>query len=594
MIINEGIGNVVIVDDDRTILKMSGTILREAGMNVTLLTSGKELLEYLGEGNDTDLILLDILMPDMDGFETLEAVRELEKENSGKEEVPVIFLTGDDDKAAESRGLSMGATDFIRKPFDADVLLHRVENVIANQKQIRRLSEEIQTDPLTGLLNKTSTNNRMTQICRTDSGILMVIDIDNFKPVNDIYGHDSGDKVLTAFADLLREGFRSEDLIGRIGGDEFVIFLVNADKECIVADCTRQLNDKLLKEAYRLLGQDMNIPIGVSVGAAVLTGGTEYSELFKRADKELLSVKQSGKHGYRIWRGDKDDLSPAPYEENNLLKLRMILDERTTSNHALWLAQEDFGNIYRYMLRYFKRYHEKASRVFFSVTPKDPDIVEEDLGSIMDKFGLVIRDTLRNSDIMMKCDSSHFLLLLPMAGGEDIDKVLERLQCTWDLQEESKRVDIKCEKEVVTYENEDDTAGGEDDIPWILVVDDSISTLRTAGRLLSEDGMKVTCINSGHALLKRIEKGEKPDLILLDIMMPGLDGFETLRRLRSIERYRTEIPVIFLTGTDSRESEQEGLSLGAVDFVKKPFAPGALVIRVRRALEVARIKNRRR
>ena len=125
-------------------------------------------------------------------------------------------------------------------------------------------------------------------------------------------------------------------------------------------------------------------------------------------------------------------------------------------------------------------------------------------------------------------------------------------------------------------------------------MDDSISTLRTAGQLLSDDGMKVTCINSGEALLKRIEKGERPDLILLDIMMPKLDGFETLRRLRSTERYGKEIPVIFLTGSDSRESEQEALSLGAVDFVKKPFAPGALVIRVRRALEFARIKNKRK
>ncbi len=594
MIINEGIGHVVIVDDDRTILKMSGMILRDAGMNVSLISSGRELLSYLREGDEADLILLDILMPDMDGFETLEALRRFEKETGREDEIPVIFLTGDDDSAAESRGLSMGATDFIRKPFDADVLLHRIENVISNKKQIKKLSEETHTDPLTGLLNKTSTNTRMTEICKTDTGILMVIDIDNFKPVNDIYGHDTGDKVLSSFADILREGFRTEDLIGRIGGDEFLIFLMNADKESIVADCTRQLNDKLLKEAYRLLGQDMNIPIGVSVGAAILTGGTEYATLFRRADKELLGVKQSGKHGYRIWHGEKDDLMSAPYEENNLLKLRMILDERTTSSHALWLAQEDFGNIYRYMIRYFKRYHEKASRVFFSVMPKDPDIMEEDLDSIMDKFGQVIRNTLRNSDIMMKCDSSHFLLLLPMAGGDDIDKVLDRLQLTWELEKESEIVDIKCEKEVVTFEDDMDSTTGEDDVPWILVVDDSISTLRTAGRLLSDDGMKVTCINSGQALLKRIEKGERPDLILLDIMMPELDGFETLRRLRSIERYRTEIPVIFLTGTDSRESEQEGLALGAVDFVKKPFAPGALVIRVRRALEVARIKNRRR
>ncbi|MCR5178208.1 MAG: response regulator [Lachnospiraceae bacterium] len=594
MITNDGIRHVVVVDDDRTIQKMAGTLLRDAGMRVTPIASGREMLSYLRAGNDADLILLDILMPEMDGFETLSALREFERENDERDEIPVIFLTGDDDKAAEAKGFSMGATDFIRKPFDADVLLHRVDNVISSNKQIKKLSEENQTDPLTGLLNKTSTNRRLEEICKTDTGILLVIDLDNFKPVNDIYGHDMGDKILSTFSDLLKEGFRSEDILGRIGGDEFLVFMRNAESESIVADCTRQLNDELLKEAYRILGKDMSIPLGVSVGAACLTGPTDYGILFKRADRELLAVKQAGKHGYRISRGDSDDQAPVPYEENNLLKLRMILDERNTGNHALWLGQEDFGNIYRYMLRYFRRYGEKAYRVFFSVMPKNPDVLEDELEDIMERFGQVISDTLRNSDIMMKCDSSHFLLLLPTVTEGDIDSVIERIHSSWEKQEVSGTVDVRCEKEAIGLEDERSIEATREDVPWILVVDDSISTLRTAGRLLSDEGMKVTCINSGEALLRRIEKGEKPDLILLDIMMPGLDGFETLRRLRDVERYGKETPVIFLTGTESRESEQEALSLGAVDFVKKPFEPGALVIRVRRALEISRIKNRRR
>lgn len=119
---------VVVVDDDAIILKQANLILTEAGFKVTCLKSGKLLLDYIAK-NQVDILLLDIRMPDMDGFETIRALREWEKENS-LETVPVIYLTANDDLDSEAKGLSLGAMDFIRKPFSSEALKIRVRNLV--------------------------------------------------------------------------------------------------------------------------------------------------------------------------------------------------------------------------------------------------------------------------------------------------------------------------------------------------------------------------------------------------------------------------------------------------------------------------------
>ncbi len=125
---------------------------------------------------------------------------------------------------------------------------------------------------------------------------------------------------------------------------------------------------------------------------------------------------------------------------------------------------------------------------------------------------------------------------------------------------------------------------------WVLIVDDDVINLKMAGRILSKQNMRVTALRSGAALLEYV-KTNKPDLILLDIKMPGLDGFETLKRLRTQMDSKDEIPVIFLTADESQQSETIGLQLGAKDFIKKPFVPEVLVLRVRHTIELERLQR---
>ena len=128
---------------------------------------------------------------------------------------------------------------------------------------------------------------------------------------------------------------------------------------------------------------------------------------------------------------------------------------------------------------------------------------------------------------------------------------------------------------------------------WVLVVDDDIVNLKVAGRILSSNGMKVTALRSGNALLDFLEKIDAnnfPDLCLLDIKMPVMDGFETLKELRKSEKGK-ELPIIFLTANDTQEAETMGLSLGAMDFIKKPFVPEVLTLRVRHTIDLVRLQK---
>ena len=121
---------IVVVDDEPLSLTNAKNLLRANNMRTSCLRSGRELLDFV-EKHTPDLILLDVLMPEMDGFETYRALRQFEADE-GRPEIPVIFLTGEDNSEAERRGLKAGASDFIHKPFDEDILIKRINNTIFN------------------------------------------------------------------------------------------------------------------------------------------------------------------------------------------------------------------------------------------------------------------------------------------------------------------------------------------------------------------------------------------------------------------------------------------------------------------------------
>jgi len=281
-------GWIVVVDDDVINIKTAGNILSNNNMRVTGIRSGAALLDFIKD-NDPDLILLDIMMPDMDGYETFKRLRALEKE-LGRYETPVVFLTADSDIESEIKSLDVGASDFIRKPFIPEAFVKRIENILSNSERIKDLNAEAKADSLTRLMNRATVDKMIENAMRSRTGTLMMIDLDSFKLINDIYGHDGGDKILVAFSSILKSNMRSDDIVGRAGGDEFLAFITGHNEKSI-SGLTERFNAGILQKAKEFFGDDMKVPLGVSVGAVYSQAGDELSELYKMADEALYDVK---------------------------------------------------------------------------------------------------------------------------------------------------------------------------------------------------------------------------------------------------------------------------------------------------------------
>ena len=578
---------VIVVDDDTANLQMAGHILSKNNMRVTALKSGKLLLDYIKEKGTPDLILLDIKMPEMDGFETLNHLRSIEREK-GIGETPVIFLTADEDTSTESRGFDMGVSDYIRKPFNPEVLLRRIDNIVSMQKEMISLKNEAAIDKLTGFLNKAATSSQLTATCSASSGCLMMIDLDSFKLVNDIYGHEMGDKVLISFANIIRETVPEGSKCGRIGGDEFVAFCVGLDKEETVAQITKDINEKLIKSAKELMGEEMSIPLGASVGAVIVPRhGNDYNSLLKFADKSLYTVKKNGKHGYNMYSADSFSEDEMNVTELDIKSLSEILGERTVPNVALQLDSDAFSHVYRYVIRYIMRHHLGACKILFTLN-KSESGSDKDYKDCCDEFGNHVRKSLRKSDILMRNRYNQYFVLLTDIREDSINKVLGHIIDKWH--------DKYNDAIVITYETEFIGQEGEEPVvkreKKVVIVDDDNINLQVAGKVLSSGGIHVIALKSGQALLDYFEKPEvRADLILLDIKMSGMDGFETLVQLRQREGEAARIPVIFLTADESAEAESKGLQLGAMDFIKKPFVPEILLLRVSHLLELITLQK---
>ena len=580
----------MVVDDDMANLQMAGTILSKNNMRVTALKSGQAMLNYITEHGTPDLILLDIMMPEMDGFETLKNLRKLEK-SKGISETPVIFLTADDKTGTESKGFEVGVSDFIRKPFNPEVLLRRIDNVISMQKEMNSLKNEATIDKLTGFLNKAASNSRLSQVCLLGVGTLMMIDLDSFKLVNDLYGHEMGDKVLISFAKIIRETLPKGSTYGRIGGDEFVAFSAGTETEEDVAEITRILNEKLLASAREMMGEDMNIPLGTSVGAIFVPRfGNDYTSLLKLADKCLYVVKKNGKHGYSLYTtgalAEEESNSP----DMDIKGISEILAERNITNVALQLDMDAFTHVYRFANRYFIRNNINSCKVLFTLH-KPEEMHEENYHDFCDEFGNHIRENLRKSDLLTRSRFNQYYVIITDIREEFVDKVITEIIASW---KENRRnsPEITYEKEFIRNEG-DSTI---DKITAVIaVVDDDEMVLTATRNALTEFGVKVETFTDGESFMNYVNEVEKvPDLILLDVKMPGMDGFEVMNKIKEIGGDIGRVPVIFLTADTDDGTEQEGLNMGALDFIKKPIINEVLRVRVNHILELSILRKRYR
>ncbi len=431
---------ILIVDDEKISLRMTNHIL-STEYDTVCASSGREALEIIRE-NAPDLVLTDLRMPEIDGF----TLRTMVQDDMGSH-IPFMFMTADKKDETESKGFSIGALDYIRKPFRADVLLRRVANIFANLEQIKGLKEAVVTDPMTGLLNKTSSQEEIERLCKNEGGALMMVDLDNFKPVNDIYGHDMGDKVLIRFAEILCSAIRSSDIAGRMGGDEFIIFCKNINDEEVIATKAQYINEQTVLSAKKLMGEDMTIPIGVSIGCAFAPSeGKDFLTLFKKADKALYEVKQNGKHGYKVYSDIKSDKAEENQKSHALSASMMLMGERSPGKGAMLLPPEQFKIVYRFLSRVVSNYHYNVHILLYTVDVSNDN---ENTENILEGFINIVKSSLRVSDVITRYSKNQVMIVLLKADDSDISVVTDRIADNLDESELKDSCSISYEIDVI-------------------------------------------------------------------------------------------------------------------------------------------------
>lgn len=421
---------IVVVDDEAMSLTSARTLLASEDIKISCLPSGKSLLKFM-EKNDPDLILLDVMMPELDGFETFAALREQEKKLN-KPEIPIIFLTGESDHDTEQRGLKIGAADYIHKPFNKDILISRIKNTINKSKIIVNLTEDATKDKLTGLWNKAEGVARIRDILVNYSGALLTVDIDSFKLVNDLYGHDKGDQILKAFGSLAKTSTRDGDILCRIGGDEFLFFCCGLQGEAAVAGLTRRLNEQLAIRAQDILGADHGIPLGISTGAVMVPEyGTDYDALFKMADEAMYRTKHNGKHGYTVYTDQEASAEPDKSPEEELARITKIISERNPGREALILGTEAFSRIFHFVERLSASHGVRSLRLLFIVTP-EKSVDDCAFNEAVVSFGEVLKRVLGKSDMILQSKKNQYFVLIPMVQDADAGLVTDRIMTAWE------------------------------------------------------------------------------------------------------------------------------------------------------------------
>lgn len=429
--------HILVVDDDMMNLMLVKHALKDK-YEMKGVTSGEDALEAL-EKEIPDLVLLDIEMPGMDGREVARRMKEDER----LENIPIIYLTADADPQTEAECLQMGADDFIIKPFVPIVMTRRIGRILelrelrqALETQIEQKTKQIEdvtrisvTDALTGLFNRSYLERKIAELINEGhAGTLFIMDMDNFKKVNDTFGHIAGDKSLQLLAEVLRANTRKVDVIARLGGDEFVIFFVDMTNRDVAIEKARNIQNMFLEKFRSMynLGE-VSLSIGIAHSPE---DGRDFKTLYNNADKALYYIKNNGKSSYHFFDENREQATQVYNSAVDLSHVRDLLEGKLdTSKGAFQVAYEEFQKIYDHMLRCVSRKQQLVQTVLFTLSIKDDTAYEvEDMEYAMEKLQEAIKASLRAVDVGTQYSSRQYILNLMDADMANGTMVMERVK----------------------------------------------------------------------------------------------------------------------------------------------------------------------
>jgi len=288
--------SVLIVDDENSNI-IALTYILSPEYTVYAVKNGQSAIKA-AEKHLPDVVLLDIIMPEMDGYAVLAALKDSEK----TQHIPVIFITGLSNVDNEEKGLSLGASDYISKPFSSAIVKLRIQNQIKIINQMRAIEYLSMMDQLTGIANRRNFDQRLNaewgRAARDKNSIsIMMIDVDKFKIYNDTYGHQQGDVVLQTVAGVLTHTLkRTADFAARWGGEEFAILLpmTDIDGALAIAELIRVNVENIIIPCND--GTATYVTVSIGVNAQIPTQNDSIDDFIFKADAALYTAKGMGRN----------------------------------------------------------------------------------------------------------------------------------------------------------------------------------------------------------------------------------------------------------------------------------------------------------
>lgn len=293
--------HLLLVDDNPINLDLLKSFLPKDTYMFSTATSGKEAIAYCKD-EVCDLILLDVMMPEMDGYETCTELKKIDR----AKDIPVIFLTANNDHESVIKGFKSGGVDYVTKPYNSVELMYRINTHLTLRQKTQELEKalvEIEelavTDPLTKVYNRLRFNILIEQQILTSERYntplsIIFVDIDHFKSINDTYGHLIGDEVLIKMAELIKSKLRNADIFARWGGEEFVMLLPETDVK------GASLLAKKLKEAITSTLFPTVEKVTASLGVTQYGKDEKKEEFIHRADEAMYQAKRNGRNRVEV------------------------------------------------------------------------------------------------------------------------------------------------------------------------------------------------------------------------------------------------------------------------------------------------------
>lgn len=295
--ISSKLPTILVIDDMEMERILVDRYLRNQ-FNVVSCGSVAEAIRYLTKNkNHIDIILVDYIMPGMNGIEFLQYCLW----NDDLRNIPKIMISSNEGAEDQVIAFQTGAWDYITKPLVPELVRIRIENTMALKRKLqhtelenKELLHQTQIDKATGLLNKTCFQTYVENFIskhKDQTSILMILDIDDFKNINDSFGHLTGDKIIKLISHELQDFFRNTDFIGRFGGDEFTVFMIGNMRRDLVESKATELINSIIHESTKEFGFSTSVSIGICFSRE----NENFKDLFERADIALYNAKKNGK-----------------------------------------------------------------------------------------------------------------------------------------------------------------------------------------------------------------------------------------------------------------------------------------------------------